>query len=160
MSRIDDVEGHALLFTSLSVAMLLIMVLFIGYFDILACSWLQKHAFGPLGRLLVQTVAFIFKKASGIKERPSSSSTSQCERSSDVSPSAETSTRPMYAAALAKPAPESDIPTNGCLDARLAALGPPCVPNADWEWAFPLSDVELADAALKRRLEKELLLWL
>jgi hypothetical protein len=66
----------------------------------------------------------------------------------------------MYAAAQAKPAPESDIPTNGCLDARLAALGPPCVPNADWEWAFPLSDVELADAALKRRLEKELLLWL
>ena len=157
MSRIDDVEGHALLFTSLSVAMLLIMVLFIGYFDILACSWLQKHAFGPFGRLWVPAVACIFKTASGIKEGPS---TSQCERSSDVSPSAETSTRPMYAAALAKPAPESDIPTNCCLDARLAALGPPCVPNADWEWAFPLSDIELADAALKRQLDKELLLWL
>jgi hypothetical protein len=157
MSRIDDVEGHALLFTSLSVAMLLIMVLFIGYFDILACSWLQKHAFGPLGRLLVPAVAFIFKTASGIKEGPS---TSQCERQSDVSLSAQTSTRPMYAAALAKPAAESDIPTNGCLDARLVALGPPCVPNADCEWAFPLSDIELADAALKRRLERESLLWM
>ena len=160
MSRIDDVEGHALLFTSLSVAMLLIMVLFIGYFDILACSWLQKHAFGPLGRLLVPTVAIIFKKASGVKEGPS---TSQCEWKSDVSLSAQTSTRPMCAAALAKHAPESDIPTNGCLDARLAALGPPCEPNAcshaDWEWAFPVSDIELADAALMRRLGKELL-WM
>ena len=159
MSRIDDVEGHALLFTSLSVAMLLIMVLFIGYFDILACSWLQKHAFGPLGRLLVPTVAIIFKKASGVKEGPS---TSQCEWKSDVSLSAQTSTRPMCAAALAKHAPESDIPTNGCLDARLEALrpGPPCEPNTHWEWAFPVSDIELADAALKRRLERELLLWI
>ena len=127
MTRIGTVEDYAHIFTSLSVAMLLVMVLFIGYFDILSCGWLQEHAFGPLGHFIARTVVFISNKARGINEGPS---TSQPETKVGASLSAQTA-----------------VPTNGGVDALLAALGllsEPNEPKADHEWTYPVSDVELA----------------
>ena len=138
MTRIGTVEDYALLFTSLSVAMLLVMVLFIGYFDILSCGWLQEHAFGPLGHFIARAVVFISNKARGIKERPS---TSPPETKVGASLSAQTA-----------------VPTNGGVDALLAALAlpEPNEPKADHEWTYPVSDVELA-GWLK---QKDILMWL
>jgi hypothetical protein len=127
MTRIGTVEDYALLITSLSVAMLLVMVLFIGYFDILSCGWLQEHVFGPLSHFIAGAVVFISNKARGIKERPS---TSPPETKVCASLSAQTA-----------------VPTNGGVDALLAALGllpEPNEPKADHEWTYPVSDVELA----------------
>jgi hypothetical protein len=68
-NRIDSVEHYALLFSALSMVLMIIMVLFIVYFDILTCGWLQENAFEPLGRFLERAV----KKARHIKEDPSAS---------------------------------------------------------------------------------------
>jgi hypothetical protein len=48
MSRMERPEEHATVFTAASVLIIVIMLWFVWYFDIIACGWLVEHFFAPI----------------------------------------------------------------------------------------------------------------
>ena len=48
MSRMERPEEYATVFTAASVLIIVIMLWFVWYFDIIACGWLVKHFFAPI----------------------------------------------------------------------------------------------------------------